>query len=200
MSKIKNLKHIAHTNYVIDHTRYIHYNYVNPNAKVKEYDQTDEDILDNEKFAYSQIMYNQNPLIYVTTPMMICPFGLDRKTNTINLQFTNHKTDKIMNSFLEFIRNIEFQQMQMIGLDEENSDLYLSQIRYPKKFDPNLVVKLPFNYNKYNVDIYNDQFPISIFNISKFNKMTCDIYIDKMWKFNERYVCKWKVKKIFVHK
>ena len=118
----------------------------------------------------------------------------------INLQFTNHKTDKIMNSFLEFIRNIEFQQMQMIGLDEDNSDLYLSQIRYPKKYDPNLVIKLPFNYNKYNVDIYNDQFPISIFNISKFNKMTCDIYIDKMWKFNERYVCKWKVKKIFVHK
>ena len=30
-----------------------------------------------------------------------------------------------------------FQQMQMIGLDEDNSDLYLSQIRYPKKFDPN---------------------------------------------------------------
>tara|TARA_B100000902_G_scaffold191520_1_gene183053 strand:+ start:698 stop:1297 length:600 start_codon:yes stop_codon:yes gene_type:complete len=199
MSKIKKLKHIAHTNYVIDNIKYINFNIVNPNAKSKEYEQTIDDVLNNEKYAYTQIMYNRNPLVYVTTPLMVCPFGLDRKTNIINLQFTNYKTDKIMNSFFEFIKNIEFQQMQYIGLDDDNSDLYLSQIRYPKQFDPNLIVKLPFNYNKYNVDIYHDSFPMSIFNITPFSKMTCDIYIDKIWKYNDRYICKWKVKQIFVH-
>ena len=29
--------------------------------------------------------------------------------------------------------------------------------------------------------------------------MTCDIYIDKIWKFNDRFYCKWKVRNIFVH-
>ena len=30
----------------------------------------------------------------------------------------------------------------------------------------------------------------------KFSKIFYDIYIDKIWKFNEKYICKWKVKKI----
>ena len=62
--------------------------------------------------------------------------------------------------------------------------------------DPSLVTKLPFKYNKFEVDIYKDDFPISIFNIQKFMNMTCDIYIDiyidKVWKFNDRYICKWQ--------
>ena len=53
-----------------------------------------------------------------------------------------------------------------------------------------------FNYNKYEVDIYNDRFPITILGIQKYMTMTCDIYIDKIWKFNGKYICKWKVKKI----
>ena len=34
------------------------------------------------------IYYNQNPLIYVTTPVMVCLFGLDKKTKQMsdNLQ------------------------------------------------------------------------------------------------------------------
>ena len=72
---------------------------------------------------------------------------------------------------------------------------------YDKKgvYDPTLYIKLPFNYNKYEVDIYNDRFPITILGIQKYMTMTCDIYIDKIWKFNDRYICKWKVRNIFVH-
>ena len=193
------LKHIDHGKYIIDNIKYINYNYVNPNAKKKEYVKTNNKILENEKYAYTQINYSKSPMIYVTTPKMVCLFGLDKKSNTMNLQFTEYKTDKIMNSFMEFIKNIEFQQMAYIGLDENNSDLYTSQIRYSDKYDPNLVVKLPFTYNKYDVDIYHDDFLISIFNIAKFSKMKCDIYIDKIWKFNGKYICKWKVKKIYVY-
>ena len=55
------------------------------------------------------------------------------------------------------------------------------------------------NYNKYEVDIYNDRFPVTILGIQKYVTMTCDIYIDKIWKFNDQYICKWKVRNIFVH-
>ena len=91
--------------------------------------------------------------------------------------------------------------MMYLGLDDSNSDVYTSQIRYSKddKYDPTLVVKLPFTYNKYDVDIYHDDFPISILNIQRFSRMTCDIYIDKIWRFNGKYICKWKAKQIYVH-
>ena len=62
-----------------------------------------------------------------------------------------------------------------------------------------LIVKLPFVYNKYTVDIYNDNFPITIQNIQKFNNMKCDIYIDKIWKYNDKFICKWKAKNIYVY-
>jgi len=91
--------------------------------------------------------------------------------------------------------------MAHIGLDIDNSELYKSQIQYSKNdvYDPSMIVKLPFKYNKFEVDIYKDDFPISIFNIQKFMNMKCDLYIDKVWKFNDRYICKWKVRNIYVY-
>ena len=200
-SKISNLKHIDHGKYIIDKIQYINFNLKNPNVQEKEYIQDDSVAVENERLSYIQLLYNNNPMIYITTPKMFCPFGFNKNANTMNLQFTNLETDAHMKSFFEFIQNIEFQQMAHIGLTKENADLYKTQIQYDKKgvYDPSLYVKLPFNYNKYEVDIYNDRFPITILGIQKYMTMTCDIYIDKIWKFNDTYICKWKVRNIFVH-
>ena len=179
MSKLNNLKHIYYERYSIDNIRYENYNLKNPNVKEKEYVlDNNDDAVENEKLAYIQVIYNNNPILYVTTPKMFCPFGLNKKGFTMNLQFTNYQTDSEMNGFFEFIKNIEFQQMAHIGLDETNSDLYMSQIQYSKNdvYDPSLIVKLPFKYNKFEVDIYSDNFTLSVFNIQKFMNMTCDIY------------------------
>ena len=80
---------------------------------------------------------------------MVVPFGFDKNTNQMYLQFTNVKTDPKMEGFFEFIQKLEFNQMQYLGLSEEDSDLYLSQIKFPKneKYDPNLVVKIPIRSN-----------------------------------------------------
>lgn len=201
MSKLSNLKHIYYERYSIDSIRYENYNLKNPNVKDKEYVLDNNDAVKNEKLAYIQVIYNNNPILYVTTPKMFCPFGLNKKGFIMNLQFTNYQTDPEMNGFFEFIKNIEFQQMAHIGLDETNSESYMSQIQYSKNdvYDPSLVVKLPFKYNKFEVDIYSDNFTLSVFNIQKFMNMTCDIYIDKIWKFNDRFYCKWKVRNIYVH-
>ena len=130
---------------------------------------------------------------------MIAPFGFNKNSNQIYIQFTNIRTDSEVNSFYNFIQELEMKQMKYIGLEEDDADLYLSQIRHDKngKYDPNLIIKVPFSKNKYDVDIKNkDGEECSISTIFNFSKMQCDIYIDKIWKFNEKYVCKWKVKKI----
>ena len=36
----------------------------------------------------------------------------------------------------------------------------------------------------------------AVTNIFKFSKLASSIYIDNIWFFNGKYVCKWKVKKI----
>jgi len=148
--------------------------------------------------GYIEVSMGKFP-IYVTTPIMVAPFGFNRQTNQIYLQFTNVRTDSEVNSFYNFIQNLEMQQMEYLGLDEDDADLYISQIRHDKngKYDPNLIIKVPFSKNKYDIDIHNSEGEeCSISNIFKFSKMQCDIYIDKIWKFNEKYICKWKVKKI----
>ena len=168
--------------------------------KKKEYEHQDEygiKAKDIPNLGYVNISMGKYP-IYVTTPRMVAPFGFNKGTNQIYLQFTNVKTDSEMNSFYNFIQTLEMKEMEYLGLDEDDADLYLSQIRHDKngKYDPNLIVKVPFSKNKYDIDIRNKEGECSISNIYNFSKMQCDIYIDNIWKFNEKYVCKWKVKKI----
>ena len=150
--------------------------------------------------GYIEIGIGKFPIV-LTTPLMVCPFGFNKGTNTLTLQFTNYKTDPEMNSFLRFIKELELQQMQYIGLEEEEADLYLSQIKVDgqMKYDPNFLLKVPFKDNGYDVSIKNKDSSISVTNIYKWTKLKCDIYIDKIWKFNGKYVCKWKVKNILIN-
>jgi hypothetical protein len=150
--------------------------------------------------GYIEISVGKFP-IYVTTPLMVCPFGFNKQNNQLTLQFTDVKTNSEMNSFFQFIRELELKQMEYLGLTKDENDLYLSQIRFDKKgrYDPNLLIKIPFSNNRFDVDIKNKDESCSISNIYNFSKMKCDIYIDKIWKFNDKYVCKWKVKRILIH-
>ena len=153
-----------------------------------------------QNLGYIEISLGKYPII-LTTPIMVCPFGFNKGTNILTLQFTNFKTDPEMNSFLKFIKELELQQMQYIGLDEDESDLYLSQIKVDDKmrYDPNFLLKVPFKNNGYDVSIRSKGSSISVTNIYKWTKLKCDIYIDKIWRFNGKYVCKWKVKNILIN-
>ena len=105
-----------------------------------------------------------------------------------------------MNGFFNFIQTMEHRQMKYLGLTSEDIDLYISQIKYDKKekYDPNLVTKVPFRSNRYEVDVRTSDNECSIANIYNFSKMKCDIYIDNIWKFNGKFVCKWKVSRILL--
>jgi hypothetical protein len=198
MSKLKN---ITHDLYKVDQIKYTKYLIKDCSAKKKEYiiDKSKEDAVDIKNIGYVSLYYNQNPLIYVTTPVMVCLFGLDKRTKQMSLQFTNLESDSEMKSFFDFIENVEVNNMRNLGIDEDNYDKYINQIRYDKdrKYDPNLSVKVPFLNNRYDIDIYSDNYSlINIENICNFTKMKCDIYIDKIWKWNDVFTCKWKVKVI----
>ena len=97
------------------------------------------------------------------------------------------------------MENIQFYCMTRIGLDETDADNFISQIKQDKKkkYDPNLSVKIPFHYNRFQTDIFSDKSSdINLFQIQSFTPMKCDIYIDKIWKYNDVFYCKWKAKKI----
>ena len=156
---------------------------------------------DLKNFGYISLNYLQNPLIYLTTPPMVCLFGVNKNNWTMSLQFKDVKTNNIMKSFFDFIQNMEFKVMQSLGLSEDESDLFVSQIRYDKarKYDPNLSIKIPFKNNRFDCDIKNENYSsMTVLNINNFTKMQCDIYIDKIWKWDEKYYCKWKCKKIYI--
>ena len=198
MSKLKN---ITHDLYKVDQIKYTKYLIKDCSAKKKDYvlDKSKEDAVNIKNIGYVSLYYNQNPLIYVTTPVMVCLFGLDKRTKQMSLQFTNLESDSEMKSFFDFIENVEVNNMKNLGIDEDNYDKYINQIRYDKerKYDPNLSVKVPFVNNRYDIDIYSDDYSlINIENICNFTKMKCDIYIDKIWKWNDVFTCKWKVKVI----
>ena len=125
--------------------------------KKKEYEICKEDECDPKMISnlgYIEVSLGKQPIV-LTTPLMVCPFGFNKGTNTLTLQFTNFKTDPEMNSFIRFIKELELEQMQYIGLDEDESDLYLSQIKVDDKmkYDQNLILKVPFKNNGYDVNI-----------------------------------------------
>lgn len=179
-----------------------HISCTNVNAKKKNYIPCQTGPLNDLKYCYSDLYFN-NKSIVVTTPVMICPFGISNQGNNFNicLQFTNYTEDSEMNSFFDFIQTLEYKQMVLLGLSETDSESFISQIKYDKKgkYDPNLQVKIPFTYNRFNTDIFSDNYDsIGIMNISKFCKLKCDIYLDKIWKYNDKYISKWKARVIQV--
>ena len=144
-----------------------------------------------------------NPMIYITTPPMKCLFGIQKTGNQfqMSLQFTDYDEDNIMKSFYEWIQEFEFSCMKLLGLGVEDGDLYISQIKYDKngKYDPNLSVKLPFSYNRFDTDIYTENSnTMNLLSIPNFTMVQCDIYMDKLWKMNEKFYSKWKCKVIHI--
>jgi len=169
----------------------------------KTYSESNNLDKDDICFGYIQVNYLENPFVYVTTPPVKCLFGIQNNNNNfhMNLQFTNLEEDTKVKQFFNFIQNIEFMCMKHLGLTEEDGDCFMSQIKYDKKglYEPNLAVKLPFHYNKFITELYSENSSIiNIFTIKNFQLMECDIYIDKVWRMNDKFYLKWKCKVIHI--
>lgn len=171
---------------------------------VKMNDKTYSECSDLDKdhpcFGYITVGYLNKPQLYVTTPIMKCLFGVQNKGGgnfQMNLQFTDLEEDPIMRQFYDFIEGCEFSAMKYLGLDENDSDRFVSQIYHDKKgmYEPNLNVKLPFQYNQFTTDLYSEfSSGVNIFSINKFQKMECDLFVDRIWRMNDKFYMKWKCK------
>ena len=120
------LKNIDHGFIDIDKLRYV--KIIKDNKKDIE-DKSNTTPYNSKLLSYINIYNGNRSKIHVTTPEMVCPFGLETKNgNVIKLQFTNYKSDQNMKSFYDFITRLEYIQMKYIGLTEETIDDYISQI------------------------------------------------------------------------
>mgnify|MGYP001217899397 CR=1 FL=1 len=170
----------------------------------KKYSENNKIDKDHNCFGYIQVYYHKNPLLYITTPPMKNIFGIQKKGKNnfqMNLQFTNLEEDPKMKQFFEFIQNIEFACMKYLGLTTEDCDRFISQIQYDKNeiYEPNLLIKIPFHYNRFLTDLYSDYSSyVNIFNIPKYQTLECDLYIDKVWRMNDKFYMKWKCKIIHI--
>ena len=170
----------------------------------KTYSENEDLNKDHPCFGYIQVNYLKNPLLYVTTPPMKCLFGVISKgvnNFQMNLQFTNLEEDPYMKQFFDFVQNTEFHAMKYLGLGADDSDRFISQIYHDKKgiYEPNLNVKIPFQYNQFLTDLYSDYSSgVNIFSINKFQKMECDLYVDRIWRMNDKFYMKWKCKIIHI--
>tara|TARA_B110000967_G_C18895669_1_gene570456 strand:- start:3665 stop:4294 length:630 start_codon:yes stop_codon:yes gene_type:complete len=170
----------------------------------KTYGECEMEDKDHPCFGYLQVNYLKKPQLYVTTPIMKCLFGVQKKGFSnfqMNLQFTDLEENPYMKSFFEFVQQTEFMCMKHLGLTEDDTDRFVSQIYYDKKeiYEPNLMVKLPFQYNKFMTDLYSEHSSgVNIFSINKFQEMECDLYVDKVWRMNDKFYMKWKCKIIHI--
>ena len=88
MSKLKNIHFDL---YKIEDIKYSKYLYKDCTAKKKEFiqDKSKNNAIDIKNIAYVSLYYNQNPLIYITTPIMVCLFGM--KNQLMSLQLGSFK-------------------------------------------------------------------------------------------------------------
>jgi len=134
---------------------------------------------------------------YFYTPKMYVPFGLEnyKTTYSMNLQFRNIKDNQELQDFLGFIQKFENNLMKKLKISEEQ---FNSQLKYHNKYDPMLMTKFIFRFDKIECDVKDSSGHLNIFDIGKNFSCKCLLHIDKVWLFKGKYSCKLKVKEIFI--
>ena len=106
------LKNIHHDKYKVDDIQYANFLWEDCTEKNDVIqDKSRKFAVDLKNIAYTSLYYNNTPMIYVTTPVMTCLWGMN-KQKQISLQFTGVENDVSMISFYNFIRNIEIHNMR----------------------------------------------------------------------------------------
>ena len=154
----------------------------------------------NSLEKYIKLTYYNNSLQF-WTPLMFCPFGLEKNYNNyvIKLSFANIiNGEKSLNEdFLNFINTFENKNKEHLKVDNEN---YISQIFTRPKYDPMLILKVPSYNENINIDIINKAGDTMISSDIKKGKMIrVLIEVDNIWDYNNKFTCKFKCSKIIIN-
>ena len=106
----------------------------------------------------------------------------------------NIDENKDLEDFLDFIQRLEKKLKLLLNADD---DIFTSQLRFNKKYDPILFTKFIYKFNKIECNIINDKNePLNIFELGKNQNVQCKLLLDKVWKFNGKYSYKLKIKEL----
>ena len=139
-----------------------------------------EDINENS----FKVLYNNQKLI-LSLFSINTPFGLDKEYNNLYLkmELNNKEISKLINN-----------------IETKFSDCLNQTIKTQLRNDNILNCKIPRLKNKIICEIKdkNDSY-YNIYNITKNQSISCDISVDSIWKYGDKYFYKWTYKKIIIN-
>jgi len=135
------------------------------------------------------VLKHLNKNLIFNTPELFIQFGIEKEYNNFILKLRISKKNL---DFCKFIENLEEKINQTLNIK------ITSSLRKDSKYDPLLICKLPFKNDKFLcdfIDISGNH--INPYSIEKKMSCKCSLIIDKIWKFNNKYYYKLRVKKMF---
>lgn len=148
-----------------------------------------------------------NEYLYIETPFMSVPFGVEKyyQDTILKLQFddTKNQTNDKMMDFYNFIKNVEqqikeeFIEQYKDSIVDIDNMMIKTQIVNKNKYDDLLMVK--FNKKYHNIDICKENGEIqNIYNIDKNSIIKCNLYINNIWVDNSVISYKLNINKITI--
>ena len=137
-----------------------------------------------------------NDKIFITTPILYLPFGLEKEYNNLYLKLQLRKThDKEYNNeldnLLETVQSIEEQIEKKIGKNVK------SQIRLHEKYDPIIITKVPVYKGKTKTEVIDkDGSPFNIYKLEKGIFLKAKLQFDRVFEYNGTIAYKIKVVEI----
>jgi len=148
--------------------------------------------LQHDDGEFITVRYNSGPLI-IDAPKMYIPFGLEQEYNNyiIKLQFSRKNKETI--EFYNFLDRLESRLKILLDSDELKT-----QLRPGGKYDPLLLTKIQKNKDKLQIEVTEDNENINIFKLEKKIYAKSQIMIDTIFKKNNQFFYKIKLKKLFL--
>lgn len=159
----------------------------------------DIEFTESVKQSVKMSINNGNNIVF-NTPRIYIPFGLQKYYNswTLNFQLRDLKTDTKVNDFYTFIKEFETHLIEKINISDTEFNSQISEAN--PKYDPIIYSKILEQNNKILCEVIDSRDNSNEFiNIYEFpKKVYAKLYLslDKIWKINDMYTYKIKVKKI----
>lgn len=122
--------------------------------------------------------------------------GLKIKLNNVRSLFglENEYNNLILKLSIENVKERE----KINIIHEKISSLLNKDVKNQLRDDNVLICKIPKLKNKIITETIDINGYYNIYKIPRNKYLNCEIYLDTIWKFNDRYYYKWNYKKIYV--
>ena len=134
----------------------------------------------------------QGSHIYLETPKLYIPFGIEKFYNaySLNLQLRD------ATEFETFIESLEKHLIELLKID---TDKFTSQLRKNKKHDTLIYTKILNKNDKILCEAKSKEGEhLNIFQIGKGIECQAKLLIDKVWYIKGKYTYKLKVKELII--